>query len=109
MNSPERNEIKIDLNQLATQKTLSREGLIQRQVYDDLRDGISKRLSWIKKETSKKDSSLPSGMGWVSFIDGTRGAGKSTFLHNALDLLAISIRKTQCRDLNIKKLMRQKS
>ncbi len=87
MTQNEKNEIKIDLNQLATQKSLTREGLIQRQVYDDLRDRISKRLSWIEKETSEKNSGLPSGMGWVSFIDGTRGAGKSTFLHNALELL----------------------
>lgn len=87
MTQSEQHEIKIDLNQLATQKSLTREGLIQRQVYDDLRDRIIKRLNWIETKASGLGSALPSGMGWVSFIDGTRGAGKSTFLHTALQLL----------------------
>lgn len=85
--------ILIDLEMVHAQAELKEEELIQKHVYVTLKNRISKRLDWVKRhakeETHQRDASLtvPSGSGWVSFIDGTRGAGKSTFMHTALKLI----------------------
>lgn len=80
--------ITIDLNGIPSQ-AITKEGLIQRHVYEALSQRVNARLEWVKSHTNRPvaNTRLPSGMGWVSFIDGTRGAGKSTFLHTALKLL----------------------
>jgi hypothetical protein len=85
--------IVIDLDMVHTQAELKEEELIQKHVYVTLKNRISKRLNWVKtnhkEETRQLNAShtVPTGSGWVSFIDGTRGAGKSTFMHNTLRLL----------------------
>lgn len=72
---------------------LKEDDLIQKHVYDALKNRILKRLNWVEENSEEnKDRcgtsrNMPSGSGWVSFIDGTRGAGKSTFMHNTLRLL----------------------
>lgn len=85
--------ILIDLDILHTQAELKEEELIQKHVYVALKNRISKRLDWVK-ETQKEEThqrtashTVLTGSGWVSFIDGTRGAGKSTFMHNILSLV----------------------
>lgn len=84
----------IDLETVHAQTELKGDNLIQKHVYDALKARIHKRLnppdldigeeSKNQYETNRK---MPSGSGWVSFIDGTRGAGKSTFMHNTLRFL----------------------
>jgi predicted ATPase len=51
-------------------------------VYQALNERVKARLDWLESLPKKPDlnNRMPSGMGWVSFIGGTRGAGKSTFL-----------------------------
>jgi hypothetical protein len=82
----------IDLETAHAQTELQEKDLIQKHVYDALKNRIGKRLDWVVKRKEKTNScdnsrSMPSGSGWVSFIDGTRGAGKSTFMLNTLRLL----------------------
>lgn len=85
--------ILINLEMVNAQAELKEEDLIQKHVYVTLKNRILKRLYWIKtnakEETHQRGASLTvsSGSGWVSFIDGTRGAGKSTFMHTALKLI----------------------
>lgn len=85
--------ILINLEMVNAQAELKEEDLIQKHVYVTLKNRILKRLDWIKtnakEETHQRGASLTvsSGSGWVSFIDGTRGAGKSTFMHTALKLI----------------------
>jgi hypothetical protein len=80
--------ITIDLNDIQ-RKTVNKESLIQKHVYEALNERVKVRLKSLESLEKVLDANkrLPSGMGWVSFIDGTRGAGKSTFLHIALNLL----------------------
>lgn len=82
--------ITIDLNAIQT-KAVTKQGLIQKHVYEALNERVKARLDWLESLPKKPDLNgrMPSGMGWVSFIDGTRGAGKSTFLHTALNLLDV--------------------
>lgn len=83
----------IDLETVHSQPELEEKDLIQKHVYDALKTRIKKCLKGIAEKSEKnKDRcessrNILSGSGWVSFIDGTRGAGKSTFMHNTLRLL----------------------
>lgn len=87
MNQKTMHPIKIDLNKIQSNAKLSEHDLIQRHIYQALADRVGQRLEWVKVFEKDNETSLPAGMGWVSFIDGTRGAGKSTFLHTAINLL----------------------
>lgn len=93
----------IDLETVHAQAELKEEELIQKHVYVTLKNRIAKRLEWVKKNTKDEKGhqrrSVPSGSGWVSFIDGTRGAGKSTFMHTTLRL--ISENKTEFNELAV--------
>lgn len=83
----------IDLETVHAQTELKEDALIQKHIYDALKTRIKKRLDWVLEKSKENknqcatSSNMPSGSGWVSFIDGTRGAGKSTFMYNALRLL----------------------
>lgn len=87
MNQHTMHPIKINLNTIQSNAKLSEDDLIQRHIYQALAGRVGKRLDWVKDSKKHDETSLPAGMGWVSFIDGTRGAGKSTFLHTAITLL----------------------
>lgn len=80
--APEENtkEILIDLNHGDSAKALKTGELVQRLHYDHLRGQITKHLSTL--EGDALDDYLPTGNGWTNFIDGSRGAGKSTFLQS---------------------------
>ena len=84
----------IDLENAHSQTELKEEELIQRHVYESLKHRIADRLNWVIEECKVKKNQFDtsrffsSGSGWVSFIDGSRGAGKSTFLHTTLRLLS---------------------
>jgi hypothetical protein len=87
MNQKTIQAITIDLTTIQANAKLSENDLIQRHIYRALADRVGARLEWVKGCKKDSETSLPAGMGWVSFIDGTRGAGKSTFLHTAITLL----------------------
>lgn len=92
-NSSNLSTICIDLETVHAQTELKEDDLIQKHVYDSLKNRIEKRLNWVLEKSKENKNqcatsrNMPSGSGWVSFIDGTRGAGKSTFMHNTLRLL----------------------
>lgn len=78
----------IDLNHSDTNAKLDVTQLVQYQSYSNLKQYIAGDLERFKKIlVSRKDSRVtgeyPYGSGLVYFIDGTRGAGKSTFLQSA--------------------------
>ncbi len=75
-------EIIIDLD--LPQKEINEDELIQRSLYRDIKERVEER---VKKLSQKEKQSFGQNAGWVSFIDGTRGAGKSTFLATTLTLL----------------------
>lgn len=97
--------ILIDLEAVHSQTDLNEDELIQKHVYVLLKNRIRKRLDWVKSNSRGREHqhdgsfTTPSGSGWVSFIDGTRGAGKSTFMHNTLRL--ISKKNTGIDDLAV--------
>ena len=75
--------------------------LIQRHCYDSLEKQINADLAELDKRTSVE---YPYGSGLVYFIDGTRGAGKSTFLHSTYTSLSEN-KASECKDKKrIKKL-----
>lgn len=78
-------EINLDLDQ--PQKILKK-NLIQQKVFDSLKKRVIQRLDWLKREHTSVIENPPKDKGWVSFIDGTRGAGKSTFLQTVLELFS---------------------
>jgi hypothetical protein len=86
------NTITIDLNHSDTNETLKVGQLIQQRSYNTLRASIKLDLERINKHHPIKNafrgkSDYPYGSGLVYFIDGTRGAGKSTFLQSAFHAL----------------------
>ena len=80
-NTDEDNQITIDLD--LPQKEINESELIQRSLYREIKIRIEERIKKIKDIKNN----LAQNAGWVSFIDGTRGAGKSTFLATTLTLL----------------------
>lgn len=72
-------EVIIRLDQGESAKPPSADQLVQRRRYEHLRDQIIKHL----KNLEAYQGDYPAGSGWTQFLDGTRGAGKSTFLNSA--------------------------
>lgn len=54
--------------------------LVQQKRYEHLREQVIKHLEDLKARNSISQAEYPTGSGWTQFLDGTRGAGKSTFL-----------------------------
>ncbi|MCU1048440.1 hypothetical protein EN794_005320 [Mesorhizobium sp. M00.F.Ca.ET.151.01.1.1] len=54
--------------------------LIQRSRYVDLRRQVIEHIEDLEKYGKGSPAEYRTGSGWTHFIDGTRGAGKSTFL-----------------------------
>lgn len=80
--------ILIDLDHSDTNAKLEVSQLVQQRSYNTLAKRIETDLDNIKKlyplkKASREENDYPYGSGLVYFIDGTRGAGKSTFLHSA--------------------------
>lgn len=85
-------KIIIDLNHSDTNAKLEVSQLVQQRSYNTLKKLIKTDLERIKKLHPLKNAFLvendyPYGSGLVYFIDGTRGAGKSTFLQSAFHAL----------------------
>ncbi|NLR73690.1 hypothetical protein [Leeia aquatica] len=73
-------EILIRLEQGDNANALSIDQLVHRENYEHLRDQVIKHLETLGATESASMYDLPASSGWTQFIDGTRGAGKSTFL-----------------------------
>lgn len=56
--------------------------LIQRSQYDRLRHQVIEHVEDLERIGRGASAEYPTGSGWTHFIDGTRGAGKSTFLNS---------------------------
>ncbi len=103
MSTPAENSITtiINLNQSDTNAKLEVNKLVQYRSYIKLKDCIKRDLANSEKIPSSKHVSraehdYPYGSGLVYFIDGTRGAGKSTFLQSVFhelgeDKISLSI------------------
>lgn len=78
--------IKIDLDASDSSRRVDSSELVQRSAYDKLLNEIRIDLT---KSTSFLKKTFPIGSGLVYFIDGTRGAGKSTFLQSVFSALPI--------------------
>lgn len=73
-------EVLIHLEQGDSAKELSIDQLVHRENYERLRDQVIKHLETLGVAASASLYDHPAGSGWTQFLDGTRGAGKSTFL-----------------------------
>ncbi|SAL15426.1 hypothetical protein AWB69_00724 [Caballeronia udeis] len=69
----------VDLDQSDNSREIAASGLIQQENLRKITAEIRRDLSQAK---ISRENRYPSGAGFVYFIDGTRGAGKSTFLHS---------------------------
>ncbi|WP_156179819.1 MULTISPECIES: hypothetical protein [Delftia] len=97
-NNGEIGSILIKLDQGESTKSFPTEELINRRHYQSLREQIKVHLeSTVLLSDLSKHSRFPFGSGWTQFVDGSRGAGKSTFLS--------SVRKALTEDLEIKDKM----
>lgn len=56
--------------------------LVQKERYVHLRNQIKFHLDTLALVQRHDDAEHPMGSGWAQFLDGTRGAGKSTFLNS---------------------------
>jgi hypothetical protein len=81
-------EIQIDLGEKvgagpSDTKTLIQQrqyDLLKKQIVEHLRHGLPQQASSTDRKHSDDEEKYNPGTGWSFFIDGTRGAGKSTFL-----------------------------
>jgi len=83
--------ITIDLDRSENNSAVNIDDLVQRGRFNDLSLQIGADLEKIEKISSgfgkaaRESEAYPPGSGLVYFIDGTRGAGKSTFLQATFD------------------------
>ncbi|PTU49695.1 hypothetical protein DBB42_23765 [Pseudomonas plecoglossicida] len=84
----------IDLDQSDRNKPVASTELIQRHRYEELRGQVDAHLRSLESPLFR--AMYPAGSGWALFVDGTRGAGKSTFLSSvASGLVADSTIKSR--------------
>lgn len=89
MKSTSKNTIIINLDETDVNGTVDRGGLIQQVCYEKLEAEITRDLG--KLSQTPPGRSFPMGSGFVYFIDGTRGAGKTTFLRTVYDSISKSM------------------
>lgn len=80
-------EVLIHLEQGDSTKELSIDQLVHRENYERLRDQVINHLENLGVTASASLHEHPAGSGWTQFLDGTRGAGKSTFLSSVKAVL----------------------
>ncbi|CAN0617971.1 conserved protein of unknown function [Burkholderia multivorans] len=73
-------DVLIHLDQKDSAEPRSVGQLVQRKRYQHLREQIIAHLDTLETTGSSSQGEYPMGSGWTQFLDGTRGAGKSTFL-----------------------------
>lgn len=102
--------IKIDLDFSDNNRDIAVSDLVQKQCFESLEKQVQADLTGTAKAWPNKRGSInvsdegqekyPPGSGLVYFIDGTRGAGKSTFLRTAYQTALAPNKKTT--DVNTK-------
>lgn len=81
-------DVLINLNQGESTKALPTNQLVQVRHYQSLRQQIKSHLDDLSSPAEPlKQYRQPFGSGWTQFIDGSRGAGKSTFLSSVKNAL----------------------
>ena len=78
VSGPATTQLAINLDESRRNHVVLASDLVQRQRYEELKSQVQRHLNSIDME--RPEPPHPYGTGWASFIDGTRGAGKSTFL-----------------------------
>ena len=86
--------IEIDLEDSDSNRQVELKELVQRVCYETLKRGITVDLR-NAVDQDHKVREHPASSGLVYFIDGTRGAGKSTFLHFVYRTLPIDLTTVQ--------------
>ncbi len=76
-------EVLIRLEHGDSAKQLSADQLVQRERYKHLRGQVIEHLDFLSAVGPAPQVEYPTGSGWTQFLDGTRGAGKSTFLSSS--------------------------
>ncbi|CAN7557659.1 hypothetical protein LJR118_004066 [Acidovorax sp. LjRoot118] len=79
-------DVLIHLDQGDSTKALPTNQLVQVRHYQSLRQQITSHLDSLSS-TAERPNRYPFGSGWTQFIDGSRGAGKSTFLSSVKQAL----------------------
>jgi hypothetical protein len=95
-------EICINLNGSNRNEPIKNNTLIQQGAFKTLVRTIQADL---KQWSHLRDEISPTGSGLTYFIDGTRGAGKSTFLHYAYQHLPSSLSTVDTGECRVAKLM----
>lgn len=85
-------DVLIQLDQGDSSKAFSANELVQRRNYERLREQINEHLNILSPAESIKQD-YPYGSGWIQFLDGSRGAGKSTFLSSVAAALKTDVNR----------------
>ena len=100
-----RETIIIDLATSIGDKFQSSEHLIQIKAFNAIIKQVNDEVSYAKKLREKNDDRDNDSRGLVFFIDGTRGAGKSTFLRSVTKELTTTNTKTNPADNRLQLLI----
>ncbi|MEK8032472.1 hypothetical protein AACH06_16735 [Ideonella sp. DXS29W] len=73
-------DVLIDLNHGDSARALPEDQLVHRRQYARLREQVVLHLRDLADPGASTDGEEQTGGGWTQFLDGTRGAGKSTFM-----------------------------
>lgn len=84
-------DVLIHLGQGDSAKPLPTDQLVQVRHYQSLRQQIKSHLDSLSSTAEPPKKMHPFGSGWTQFIDGSRGAGKSTFLSSVKSALEADI------------------
>lgn len=73
-------DVLIHLDHGDSARALPEDHLVHRRQYVHLRKQVIQHLNDLPDPAASTGGDEPSGNGWTQFLDGTRGAGKSTFM-----------------------------
>ena len=79
-NMPSTSDVLIHLDHGDSAQALPEDQLVHRRQYAHLRDQVIRHLDALPDPGASSLGDEPTGGGWTQFLDGTRGAGKSTFM-----------------------------
>lgn len=100
--SNSQSEITIDLNEFGIGLGVEPKNLVHQKIYDRLKTDVTqalqeKRLRFPVTECEKKTNTerYPPSSGLVFFVDGSRGAGKTTFLRTVYSSLPAALKSAE--------------
>jgi hypothetical protein len=105
--APKANTIVLDLEKGDYNGQLTAKDLVHRDVYEQLKDRITQDLTYAKAHSrpnsddkpcngTQRKEAYPFGSNLVYFIDGSRGAGKTTFMRAVYEALQGKINGADC-------------